>query len=106
MPKKQGTTMGKFDALFEDEDDIFAGTPQSRYWDISKQLSEDLIKDEFDVLVKRIAVMEAMLSKTQNIETIARDISTYELENFSEVEELKKSVYMELAGQLIFRVSE
>ena len=98
--------MGKFDALFEDEDDIFAGTPQSRYWDISGQLSEDLIKDEFDGVVERLAVMEAMLSETHDYEDLDRTIKTYALTNFEKTEELKKSVYMELAGQLIYRVAE
>ena len=98
--------MGKFDALFEDENDIFAGTPVSKYWDISKQLSEDLIKDEFDVLVQRIAVMEAMLSKTQEYEDLDRAVSHYAYEHFSQIEDMKKSIYMELAGKLIFRVAE
>ena len=98
--------MGKFDALFEDEDDIFAGTPQSRYWDISGQLSEDLVKDEFDGIVERLAVMEAMLSETHNYDDLDRTVKSYSIENMSKVEELKKSVYMELAGQLIYRVAE
>ena len=98
--------MGKFDALFEDEDDIFAGTPQSRYWDISGQLSEDLIKDEFDVIVQRLAVMEAMLGETHNYDDLDRTVRSYAISNMEQVEELKKSVYMELAGQLIYRVAE
>ena len=98
--------MGKFDALFEDEDDIFAGTPQSRYWDISRQLSQDLVKDEFDGVVERLAVMEAMLSESHEYEDLDRTIKSYALSNMAQVEELKKSVYMELAGQLIYRVAE
>ena len=98
--------MGKFDALFEDEDDMFAGTPLSRYWDISGQLSEDLIKDEFDGVVERLAVMEAMLSEIHEYEDLDRTIKNYAVTNMTKVEELKKSVYMELAGQLIYRVAE
>jgi hypothetical protein len=98
--------MSKFDALFEDEDDIFAGTPQSRYWDISGQLSQDLVKDEFDGIIERLAVMEAMLSKTHDYEDLDKTIRSYAISNMSEIEELKKSVYMELAGQLIYRVAE
>ena len=98
--------MSKFDALFEDEDDIFAGTPLSRYWDISGQLSEDLIKDEFDGVVERLAVMEAMLSEIHEYEDLDRTIKNYAVTNMTKVEELKKSVYMELAGQLIYRVAE
>jgi len=98
--------MGKFDALFEDEDDIFAGTPQSRYWDISGQLSQDLVKDEFDGVVERLAVMEAMLSEIHDYDDLDRTVKSYAISNMSKVEELKKSVYMELAGQLIYRVAE
>ena len=98
--------MGKFDALFEDEDDIFAGTPQSRYWDISGQLSQDLVKDEFDGVVERLAVMEAMLSEIHDYDNLDRTVKSYAISNMSKVEELKKSVYMELAGQLIYRVAE
>ena len=98
--------MGKFDALFEDEDDVFAGTPESRYWDISGQLSQDLLRDEFDKIVERLAALEAIISETHDYETLDKTISTYKYENFAKMEELKKSVYMELAGQLIFRVSE
>jgi len=98
--------MGKFDALFEDEDDIFAGTPESKYWDISAQLSEDLVKDEFDGIVERLAVMEAMLSEIHNHDDLDRTIKNYAVSNMTIVAELKKSVYMELAGQLIYRVAE
>jgi len=98
--------MSKFDALFEDEDDIFAGSPVSKYWDISKQLSEDLVKDEFDVLIERIAVMEDILSKTHEYEDLDRTIKNHALSNYDKIHELKKSIYMELAGQLIYRVAE
>ena len=98
--------MGKFDALFEDEDDIFAGSPVSKYWDISAQLSEDLIKDEFDILIQRIAVMEVMLAETHDYEDLDRTIKNYAVTNMTKVDQLKKSVYMELAGQLIYRVAE
>jgi len=96
----------KYEALFEDEEDIFAGTPESRYWDIQSNLSKDLIKDEFDGVVQRIAVMEAILAKVHEYEDLDSIIKNYAITNMSEVDELKKSVYMELAGQLIYRISE
>jgi len=98
--------MGKFDALFEDEDDIFAGTPESKYWDITKQLSEDLLKDEFDGIVARLAAMEAMLAENHDYDDLDATIRNFQATNFTKMTELKKSVYMELAGQLIYRVAE
>ena len=98
--------MGKFDALFEDENDIFAGTPESKYWDITKQLSEDLLKDEFDGIVARLAAMEAMLAENHDYDDLDATIRNFQATNFTKMAELKKSVYMELAGQLIYRVAE
>ncbi len=98
--------MNKYEALFEDEDDIFAGSPLSKYWDISAQLSEDLIKDEFDILIGRMAVMEDLLSKTHNYEDLNQIVKNHAFANPQKIEELKKSLYMELAGQLIYRVAE
>ena len=98
--------MSKYDALFEDENDIFAGTPVSKYWDIAAQLSDDLKRDEFDIMIERIAVMESMLSKTHDYEDLDQTIKNYAVTNYEEINGLKKSLYMELAGQLIYRVSE
>ncbi|MCF6331138.1 MAG: DUF2018 family protein [Sulfurimonas sp.] len=98
--------MNKYAALFEDEDDIFAGSPVSKYWDISAQLSEDLIKDEFDRLIEKMAVMEDLLSQTHDYENINQIVKNHAFENSTKIQELKKSLYMELAGQLIYRVAE
>lgn len=98
--------MSKYDALFEDEDDIFGGTPKSKYWDISKQISEDLMQCEFDDIVMRLAVMEKMLMKIHDEEMLDRIIKNYYYENTDEIEVLKKSMYMELAGRLIYRLAD
>ena len=98
--------MGKFDALFEDEDDIFQGTPRSRYWAIHDQTSVDLRQDEFDLLVERIAAMEMMLSENYDYDTLDKAIKSYCISNIDKMDDLKKSVYMELAGQLIYRVAD
>lgn len=98
--------MGKFDALFEDEDDIFGGSPKSKYWDISNQMSKDLMEDEFDDLVMRLAVMEKMLMKIHDEEMLDKIVKNYYYENTDEIEVVKKSIYMELAGKLIYRLAD
>jgi hypothetical protein len=98
--------MSKFDALFEDEDDIFGGSPKSKYWDISNQISKDLMQDEFDQVIMRMAVMEKMLMKIHDEEMLDNIIKTYYYENTDEIEVLKKSLYMELAGKLIYRLAD
>ena len=95
--------MAKYDALFEDEDDIFGGTPVSKYWDIANQTNNEVLEDEFDMIVERIAAMESMLNETNNEEDLDQVIKSYVFANADKIDALKKSVYMELAGKLIFR---
>jgi len=98
--------MAKFEALLEDEDNIFGGTPKSKYWDFRNQVSQDLDEDEFDKIVEKIAIMEVMLSEHHDIENLDRMIKSYAIQNMSEVEEMKKSVYLELAGNLLERLND
>ncbi|MDY0117099.1 MAG: DUF2018 family protein [Sulfurimonadaceae bacterium] len=98
--------MSNYEALFEDEDDIFGGTPVSKYWDIHSQTHEDLRKDEFDRIVERLAAMEAMLAEHYDFNELDKIVRSYIVSNQIKMEEMKKSVYMELAGQLIYRVAD
>lgn len=98
--------MSRFEALFEDEDDIFSGSPQSKYWDIAKQVSEDLYRYDFDEIMTKIAVMEKMLMQQHGEEELDRIVNSYALMNPSEIEDHKKSLYMEYAGRLIYKLSD
>lgn len=98
--------MNKYDALFEDENDIFAGSPVSKYWDISNQLSDDMVKLEFDMLIEKMAVMEDLLCQTHNEEDVDRIVKNHAIANYEKIDELKKSLYIDLTTQLIYRVPE
>lgn len=98
--------MSRFEALFEDENDIFNGTPQSKYWDIAKQVSEDLYQYDFDEILTKIAVMEKMLMQQHDEDELNRIIDNYAIMNQSEIETHKKSLYMEYAGRLIYKLSD
>lgn len=98
--------MSRFEALFEDEDDIFSGSPQSKYWDIAKQVSEDLYQYDFDEIMTKIAVMEKMLMQQYNEDDLNRIVESYALMNQEEIELHKKSLYMEYAGRLIYKLSD
>lgn len=91
-----------FDALFEDEDDIFAGSPRSKYWDFSNKISEDVRQHEFDKIIEKIAAMEQMLMTQIDEEMLDRAVRQHCLENPDRIEEHKKSLYMEYAGHLVY----
>jgi hypothetical protein len=94
--------MGTYDALFEDEDDIFGGTPRSKYWDFFNQLSRDIREHEFDKVMDKIAAMEEMLLETIEEEELNKRVKQYIFEHGDAVDARKKSLYMEYAGSLVF----
>lgn len=94
----------KYEALFEDEDNIFGGTPQSKLWDIMNTASDDLVKDQFDQFVEKFAVMEKLLEKHYEEEELQNIIKTYPIENGMELENHKKSLYVELTGDIVCRL--
>ena len=96
--------MGKFEALFEDEENIFGGTPKSKFWDIANQASNDLVKDEFDKIIAKYAMMEAFLEEIMGDDELTRKMTTYEIENSMELEDRKKSLYVAFTGDIVCRL--
>ncbi|MEY3002667.1 MAG: hypothetical protein RLZZ428_1042 [Pseudomonadota bacterium] len=94
--------MSKYDALFEDEDDIISGTPQKRYWDIFKQIEEDKREAVFDKIVDRAAAMELMLIEKFGPENLDAALEQYICENKEEIEEQKKGLYLGWGSKLIY----
>jgi len=91
--------------FFEDEDDIFTGSPKSKYFDISRQANEEIVADETDKIVEKLAVMELLLSKDKDVNyDINRVIKQYVFENADEVEEMKKGLYIEFTGDIVCRL--
>ena len=96
--------MSKYDALFEDEEDIFGGTPKSKFWDIATQASDEIVKDEFDKIIEKFAAMEAILRETHDDEELERKIQQYCFENSHDIENHKKSLYIEFTGEIVCRL--
>lgn len=93
------------DWFLEDEDDIFVGSPKSKYFDISRQANNEIVEDEFDKLLEKVAVMELLLSKDKGDDFDVNDlVKQYVFQNLDEIEEMKKGLYVELAGDIICRL--
>ncbi len=98
--------MGKFDHLFEEEDGLFQGTPQRRYWEMFQQMNPEIAEGALDEIIERMAAMEKMLMREIDEEELNSTVKRFYYENTSEVEEHKKSLYMELGGELVYKVSD
>ena len=96
--------MGKYEALFEDEANIFGGTPESKYHDIASQANDEIVKDEFDKIVQKFAIMEKLLEERYEHDELNRVIAAYGFENMSEVENMKKGLYIEFTGNIVMRL--
>jgi len=93
------------DWFLEDEDDIFTGSPKSKYFDISNQANDEIVQDEFDKLLEKVAVMELLLSEGKDVDfDINKVIKQYAFENMDEVEQMKKGLYIELTGDIVCRL--
>ena len=96
--------MGKYEALFEDEDNIFGGTPKSKFWDISRQASDEIVADEFDKVLERIAAMEMILAEHYDDEVLESKIKQITFEKSAEIEHHKKGLYIEITGEIVCRL--
>lgn len=91
--------------FLEDEDDFFVGSPKSKYFDIARQANEEIVEDETDKIIEKLAVMEILLSKDKDFDfDLNRVISQYVFENADEVDEMKKGLYIEFTGDIVCRL--
>lgn len=96
--------MGNYEALFEDEENIFGGTPESKYHDIASQANDEIVKDEFNKIVQKFAIMEAMLRDLDDTDDLDRRIVQYGFDKSMEVENMKKGLYIEFTGNIVMRL--
>jgi len=96
--------MSKYNALFEDEDDIFIGTPQSKFWDILNTANDEIVKNQMDMLFEKFTIMETLLTQQHGEEKLEQILQEYNFTNSTEVEFNKKSTYVEFTGEVISRL--
>ncbi len=93
------------DWLLEDENDIFTGSAKSKYFDVIRNANSEIVEDELDKLLEKVAVMELLLSKEKDTSFDVNDlVRQYILQNLDEVEQMKKGLYVELTGDIICRL--
>ena len=93
---------GKYAALFEDADDVFLGSPRSKFLDIVYTANRNLVEEQLDKMVAKMAQMEIMLEDKFG-DYWDRDLTTNTFERSAEVEEKIKSLYIEFTGEIVTR---
>ncbi len=93
---------GKYAALFEDEDDVFLGSPKSKFMDIVFTANKNLVEEQIEKIINRLAAMEILLDEKMGDEW-ERELATNDFERSAEVEEKAKSLYIEYTGEVVTR---
>ena len=89
-----------YEALFEDEGDIFGGTPKSKFMDVLFNANNDIVRAELEKFFEKAAVMEAMLEE-QYGDNLDREIAKHQIEHQDEVDARLKSLYIEVMGDIL-----
>ncbi|NPA60481.1 MAG: DUF2018 family protein [Epsilonproteobacteria bacterium] len=92
--------MSKYSALFEDEDDVFLGSPTSKLMDIIFNANNDVVRFDLENFIKRRAALEMVLEE-QLGENYGEKIDRFMVENRDDVESKMKSLSIELMGEIV-----
>ena len=87
-------------ALFEDEDDIFGGSPKSKFMDVVFNANNDIVRQELENFIEKVAVMELMLEEHVG-EDIDRAVDSYRATHLDDASTKAKSLYVELTGTVL-----
>ena len=87
--------------LFEDEDDLFQGSPKSKFLDIVYNASRDLASLELVALVERIATLELMLEEQLGREIEEHELKGYAFEHSAQVDALSKNIYIHSVANVL-----
>jgi hypothetical protein len=92
--------MSKYSALFEDEDDVFLGSPTSKLMDIIFNANNDVVRFDLENFMKRRAALELVLEEKLG-EDYGREIDMFMSQNRDAVESKTKSLSIELMGEIV-----
>jgi hypothetical protein len=92
--------MSKYSALFEDEDDVFLGSPVSKLMDIVFTANNDVVRFDLENFIRERAAMEMVLNKHLG-DDFNDEVKQFIVENRDEVETKMKSLCIELMGEIV-----
>jgi len=92
--------MSKYAALFEDEEDIFGGSPKSKFMDVVFNANNDIVRQELSNFIEKVAVMELLLEEHVG-DDINRAVENYRVQNLDACDTKAKSLYIELMGEVL-----
>jgi len=89
-----------YEALFEDEEDIFGGSPKSKFMDVAFNANNDIVRQELALFIEKAATMEMMLEKYVG-EDVNEAVKQHYFANQDDCDTKVKSIYIEIMGSIL-----
>ena len=89
-----------YEALFEDEENIFGGSPRSKFMDVVFNANNDIVQQELENFIEKVAAMELMLEEHVG-EDINSAVERYRDTHLDDAKTKTKSLYVELMGTIL-----
>ena len=86
--------------LYEDEDDIFMGSPKSKFFDILFNANKDLVKSKLLHIIDRYNAMELLLEKELE-ENVDHAIATVLLEEADAIMHRNNDFFIATVGEIL-----
>lgn len=85
--------------FFDEEDEIFGGSPRSKFFDIIFNANKNLVEFEVEKLVEKLVALEALMEEEDK--DFHQKVSSYILENPDSIEQGKNDFYIGFVGDVL-----
>lgn len=86
--------------LFEDEDDIFSGSPRSKFIDVIYNANRDLCANELERLMERLSTLEIIVQEQLELD-VDKAVNDVYFSRGEEVAAATKNNYMISVGRIL-----
>ncbi|WP_292662399.1 DUF2018 family protein [Nitratifractor sp.] len=88
--------------LFDDDDDGFLSTtPRENFYQVLFTANRNIVENEVDKLIERLAVAEKMLEDQGLEEEYERQVLSMPIAEPSEIDNRKNSLFIETVGNIV-----
>lgn len=90
--------------MFMEDDEIFGGTPEKKYYDILFTANRNLVQNELNENLDRIAAMEMLLEEMMGEEKdLEKILFNYMINNRDAIDERRMNLYIVGMGNIVTR---
>ncbi len=84
-----------------DDDDYMMTTPKENFFQILKSANQNIVENELEKLIERLAVAEKMLEDQGLEEEYERQVRAMPMVEPEEIENRKNSLFIETVGKIV-----